>query len=318
MPSRIAVIGEVLVDRFEDGREIIGGAPMNVAWNLCGFGLDPLFISAVGDDATGEKILAAMNDFGMSTRGIQRSQSHDTGVVDITLDDGEPTYDIRRDVAYDFVESSSALAAIGDHFAQATDDHDRSVLYHGSLAYRASTTRQAIDDLKRQTDADVFFDINVRDGHFETSWLEPLMRGVTILKCNWDEGGMLLDMPLDEADGETLQKLSQRFADQGLRVCYLTAGSSGAHVVREDGHHASVETPRIDDEAFQDAVGAGDAFAATTIAAHMLGVAPEQALVLAVEHAAKVCTLRGATTTDRDFYAETAEAIRRLAGHSGA
>ena len=313
MSSRIAVIGEVLVDRFEDGREIIGGAPMNVAWNLRGLGLDPLFISAIGTDATADKILAAMNKFGMSTAGVQRSSDHATGVVDITLDAGEPTYDIRRDVAYDFIEATQATETMKRHFAAAPHDAKRSVVYHGSLAYRAEATRHAIDSLKRVTDADVYFDINVRDGHFEPSWLESLMRGVTILKCNWDEGGMLLGSPLAEADSDHLRELSSRFAGQGVQVCYLTAGSSGAHVVRADGHHASVETPKIDEADFQDAVGAGDAFAATTIAAHVLGVAPEQALVLAVEHAARVCTLRGATTMDREFYAETADALKQLA-----
>jgi len=35
------LFGEILFDRFPDGREVLGGAPFNVAWHLRGFGLDP-------------------------------------------------------------------------------------------------------------------------------------------------------------------------------------------------------------------------------------------------------------------------------------
>ncbi|MEM7234470.1 MAG: hypothetical protein AAF517_19985, partial [Planctomycetota bacterium] len=46
---RPVVFGEVLFDRFPDGRSILGGACFNVAWNLRGLGLDPLFVSREND-----------------------------------------------------------------------------------------------------------------------------------------------------------------------------------------------------------------------------------------------------------------------------
>jgi len=44
---RPLIFGEVLVDRFPDGREVLGGAPFNVAWNLRGLGFDPLWFGVL-------------------------------------------------------------------------------------------------------------------------------------------------------------------------------------------------------------------------------------------------------------------------------
>ena len=39
---RAVILGEVLFDHFPDDTRVMGGAPFNVAWHLCGFGADPL------------------------------------------------------------------------------------------------------------------------------------------------------------------------------------------------------------------------------------------------------------------------------------
>ena len=72
---RPVVFGEVLWDCFDDGTEVLGGAPFNVAWNLRGFGLDPLFVSRIGHDERGEKILDAMHRWGMDAAGVERAHS---------------------------------------------------------------------------------------------------------------------------------------------------------------------------------------------------------------------------------------------------
>lgn len=54
--SSVQVFGEVLFDQFPDGRQVLGGAPFNVAWHLAAFGAAPRFISAVGADAAGAQI----------------------------------------------------------------------------------------------------------------------------------------------------------------------------------------------------------------------------------------------------------------------
>ena len=79
LTGRPLIFGEVLFDRFPDGSEVLGGAPFNVAWNLCGLGRAPLLMSRVGEDERGDRILGAMREFGMDCGGIQRDPEHPTG-----------------------------------------------------------------------------------------------------------------------------------------------------------------------------------------------------------------------------------------------
>ena len=88
------VIGEVLLDHFPDGRSILGGAPFNVAWNLQGFGRKPTFVSSVGDDQEGKQIKERMANWGMKLDGLQTNPEHQTGAVQVTLENGQPSYEI--------------------------------------------------------------------------------------------------------------------------------------------------------------------------------------------------------------------------------
>ncbi|MGD8910729.1 MAG: PfkB family carbohydrate kinase, partial [Chromatiales bacterium] len=121
MSNRITVFGEVLFDCFPGGEKILGGAPFNVAWNLCAFGQRPWFVSRVGEDDEGRTIRQAMASWGMDTGGVQSDPQHATGQVQVSLDQGEPSYDIVDAVAYDFIEAGEL------------DPQPCRMLYHGSL-----------------------------------------------------------------------------------------------------------------------------------------------------------------------------------------
>ena len=71
--TRPLIFGEVLFDEFPDGSCVLGGAPFNVAWHLQAFGLQPLFISALGEDEAGQQIVAAMRAWGMDLSGVQQA-----------------------------------------------------------------------------------------------------------------------------------------------------------------------------------------------------------------------------------------------------
>ena len=75
----VALFGELLVDELPD-RCVMGGAPFNVAYHLRRFGLDPVLITRVGEDAEGEQLLTALENWGLDTRGVQRDPGH-PGVV---------------------------------------------------------------------------------------------------------------------------------------------------------------------------------------------------------------------------------------------
>ena len=116
-PGRPLSVGEVLFDVMPDGTRVLGGAPFNVAWHLHAFGLRPLMITRVGTDDSGDEVLAAMKSLGMDTSGVQRDGAHPTGRVQVELSEGEPTYHILADQAYDHIDRHQAMqASTGETF----------------------------------------------------------------------------------------------------------------------------------------------------------------------------------------------------------
>ena len=153
--QRPLIFGEVLFDVMPDGSRVLGGAPFNVAWHLEAFGLRPLMITRVGDDDPGDEVLAAMETWDMDVSGVQRDDSHPTGRVQVDLEDGEPTFHILPDQAYDYIDGSLAVgSSAGTTFF---------LLYHGSLVSRGEVSSSALDDLENASGTPVFVDVNLRN-----------------------------------------------------------------------------------------------------------------------------------------------------------
>ena len=158
------VFGEVLFDIFPDGSRVLGGAPFNVAWHLQAFGCKPLFVSRIGDDPLGEQVAAAMRGWGMNTSGLQMDRMHPTGEVRVSIEQGEPAYDIVANQAYDYIDSASLPAA-----------KSVSLVYHGSLALRCQTSASALDSLLDACSSPVFLDINLRPPWWERGAAERML-----------------------------------------------------------------------------------------------------------------------------------------------
>ena len=80
--GRVVLFGEVLADIFPD-RDVLGGAPFNVARHLKAFGRNPVLVSRVGNDDLGKRVLGTMKQYGMATGGIQLDRVHPTGQVKV-------------------------------------------------------------------------------------------------------------------------------------------------------------------------------------------------------------------------------------------
>lgn len=296
--SRPLIFGEVLFDVFPDGRRVLGGAPFNVAWNLCGFGLDPLFVSAVGDDSAGREIRARMQGWGMDLRGLTTVDDAGTGRVSVTFDEGEPAYEIVPNRAYDRLELEPA-----ELFADDRPLSSRiSVLYHGSLVYRSPAARGSLERLRAAVDGPVFVDLNIRHPWFESAWLETILPGTRWLKVNAAELGIITDTPLaEDASSEEMARSAATIQKQyGVPHLIVTSGSRGAWWLAEDRPPVGVRASAT--SASGDSVGAGDAFAAVCLQGILAGWETRTLLERAAEFAAQVCTLQGATTDCRNFY----------------
>ncbi|MCM2372483.1 carbohydrate kinase family protein [Aporhodopirellula aestuarii] len=308
------IVGEVLWDCFSEqdgGRQILGGAPLNVAWNLAGFGLDPLFISAVGDDDLGHEILSRMKSFGMATQGVAVLPGVATGTVQVTLENGEPKYDIVRGVAWDQIPmpTHELSEMISDRMAAAHRAHLPALFYHGSLAFRdprSRTTLMKLRDLILHDPirANAFFDVNLRAPHYEQDILKELRKSASFIKLNLDElnelNGGGSDDPVERTmvAGREFEKDPSQVPLSGLLV---TLGAEGA-LCYTPGCSEPLRVKSPEPEKMEDPVGAGDAFAAVVLHGILTDRPFTNSLHDAVAFASKVCSLKGATCDDPHFY----------------
>ena len=275
------ILGEVLFDGFPDGRRVLGGAPFNVAWHLAGFGLAPLFLSAVGDDDDGNEILARMSAHGMRVDGVQRHAHLATGRVDVRDAETTPEYHFPERSAWD----EFSLSGI-------PGDAPPSILYQGSLFMRHAVSRNASLSLVKTTTCPRFVDVNLRAPWFEPADVMELVTGAHCLKASDEELCMLAEwfgIDASASRGETAHKLSRAAA---IKHIFITLGADGALWVTDAGqvHRA----PAASVENFVDSVGAGDASAAVAMRGILMDWPVSVILERAMRFAAGICGIAGA------------------------
>jgi len=281
---RPVIFGEVLFDCYPDGTEVLGGAPFNVAWHLQGFGLLPVFISRIGEDRRGGMVVQAMSKWGMDTTFLQHDPDRPTGTVKVRLNNGEPTYKISPDDAYDHIKDEiSGLPA------------DAPVLYHGSLALRSQQSLDTLKKIKQQVNGDIFIDINLRHPWWERDFALSLMEDASWVKMNKEEIEILF--PLHKSIDQKAKDIIEYF---NLKILILTKGSKGSTVYLKEGDKLSLlPSPPI---MVVDTVGAGDAFSAVFILGLIMGWPTQKIIHNAQEFASAIIGKRGAIVSDRRFY----------------
>lgn len=281
---QVAVFGEALFDCFENGERVLGGAPFNVAWHLQAFGDEPLFISRFGNDESGKMLVDAMRDWGFATHGIQQDKTHATGEVQVFMQRGEPHYDISENRAYDFINKKNL-----------PELNEGTVLYHGTLALRNKTSRDALESLVEQAGVSVFVDINLRDPWWKRSVVEARLKQARWGKLNLHELDALGYNP------STLKDAMARMQnDFELEQVIVTCGENGVKLRCCNGNFHS-QSALIRPQPI-DTVGAGDAFSAMYIHGLGQGWTVEENLTRAQQFASKIVGRRGAIVLDRKFY----------------
>lgn len=284
MSKKLCIFGEVLFDVFPEGEQVLGGAPFNVAWHLQAFGQAPFFISRVGNDAQGIQIRKTMLDWGMDTRELQADDNLPTGMVNITLNNGEPSYDIVEPSAYDNIDQVEL--SDGCRF-----------VYHGSLALRNQQSRYTLQQILKSCPELVFVDVNLREPWWDRKSVLELLQQAHWVKLNTEE----LDL-IYAAQKQSPNLLADFIRDYGLRGVILTHGAKGAEILTADNEHHFVEP--VHSAEIIDTVGAGDAFSSVIIT----GLKNEWPLSTTIQRAQQFATgivsKRGATVNDRGFYNE--------------
>jgi fructokinase len=254
---RIVSVGEILWDVIGKN-EYLGGAPLNFAAHSQKLGHEVYPLSAVGADARGRKALALLEGRGMSTEFVQVLKGKPTGTAQVELDmEGKPTFRIVRPVAYDFVDLTDAELK---RIAKLQPDWIYlGTLYHTSAQALASTKKllKAVPKAKR------FYDVNLREGHWNLNTIEELSSLATVTKLS-DSEAESLDAGVDasEGPGDSIENFCRRWCSRfGCKTMCVTFGERGCAILKggkyshTPGFHVTVA----------DTVGAGDAFSAAFV-----------------------------------------------------
>ncbi len=280
---KIVSIGEVLWDVIGSA-EHLGGAPFNFAAHARKLGHEVLFVSAVGTDARGQRILERMAGLGLSTRFVTRVKDYPTGTVTVTLDGmGQPSYVIHRPAAYDFPQlSQTDLEAI---FSPKPD-----WIYFGTLQQMSGESSQlTMRLLEAGRNVRRFYDINLRERSYEASIVRELMSHATVLKLNEQEVSQIQEM-FGRTRG-SLEDFCRSYAGEfGCESVCITRGAEGCALLMNGEYLEAAGYP----VKIADAVGAGDAFAAALLHGMSSGWPPAQIADFANRVGALVASRPGA------------------------
>lgn len=255
---KIVSIGEVLWDVIGN-KEHLGGATFNFSAHARKLGHEVYFISAVGCDERGDRVLERMEQMGLSTRFVRRVEGHPTGIASVTLNaEGQPRFHLHRPAAYDFPQLTAD--DLEELLSPAPD-----WIYFGTLLLMSPPAREVTRKLlATKCGARNFYDINLRPDCYEPQLVRDLMSQATVVKLN-DEEAPVVDQMLGQSH-LTLEEFCRGYAESlGWEAVCVTRGSEGCALLMGDDF---IEAPGYS-VAVVDTVGAGDAFAAAFL--HGLG-----------------------------------------------
>ncbi|NDP28158.1 MAG: hypothetical protein GZ087_12140 [Flavobacterium sp.] len=282
--KHIVAFGELLMDCLPD-KNVIGGAPFNVAIHLKRFGNQVIFISQIAKDDFGKVIF----DFAKSeniAHGISFDENHPTGYVTVEFIEKEPHYTIETDKSWQFIDYLNLEKPID-------------VFIYGSLALYFEKNQTTFLRYKTENPKAIFVcDLNLRGGLYSESTINLCLSNAAILKVNDDEWLYLKDIYKQATDQQLLEYLKSTF---GLVKIIRTQAEEGA-LVYWDNKMIQQSTTMISEDLFKDAIGAGDGFLACFLNSYFKDNDVQKALKNALIFAAKICQFSGAIPSDKNIY----------------
>jgi len=250
MPCTL-LFGLILFDIIE-GKKYVGGPAINIALHMAYHGYLPTLVSCVGNDDLGSTAIRLLEDNHVSVNYVNTDFEHETGWVKVFLDNkGNPSFEIIKPVAYDFISLTDAQIS-----ALSKESFD--IIYFGTVVQRNYTSKKTLKRLIREVPSrEIFFDINLRPGHYSKEVVDFSLSHTDILKLNEEELLQVADLFDVESTNEAYL-IEWMFRKYPSRIILLTRGENGVSVftpgAREDIAGLKVKV--------KDTVGSGDAFSA--------------------------------------------------------
>jgi len=264
-PSKIICFGEALIDMLAQPSPIpdvphsflpfAGGAPANVAVAVARLGGNGHFVGALGEDMFGDFLLQSLNEAGVGTDGVVRTDEARTGLAFVALDArGERSFSFYRPPAADMLFRAADFDRVG--FADTRVFHvcSNSMSAHEIAGVTFEGMRRA-----RAGGAMVSFDINLRPmlwpkGVDPAPYIWQALALADVVKFSREEFEWLCG-----ASGLDAAALIERLWQGPAQLVLITDG--GQHPVRWYTRKDSGEVPTFEIEV-RDSTAAGDAFVA--------------------------------------------------------
>lgn len=268
-----------------------GGVALNVARNLAHLDRRVALISAIGRDADGEQLMAALSAEAIDTSGVLRPDTHNTASYTAVLDrDGELLFGIADMDIYDTMTPdhvTESMAGVGQPATWFVDAN----LPPASLAWLG-------DAVPRSTP---LFAAAVSPA--KAPRLRPLLTRLRALFANRREAAALLGHDVETP--EQASQAAQSLHAHGIQTAFVTLGADGVAVHGADGAGVFAPPPTC----VRDVNGAGDAFAAAVIDALLAGEALGPAVELGLAAASLTAEADGAVdrTLSRERISARAE-----------
>ena len=278
MIGRLYAFGEVLWDVFPD-IEVPGGAPMNVALHAHQLGLETHIISAIGNDARGDRLREWLMTRGVVTTSLATVEDLPTGTVVVELTDPKNVrYRIESPVAWDRIPRFPNQVCKDD------------VVVFGSLSCRSDNNWSLLQSNLSAAGTRVL-DLNLRTPFYQPERVTSLLHQCDLLKVNEEEFEQLRNWFPEAGEASSVVRAwMRRF---GFSELCLTRGERGALLFQNEALYES-QTFRVD---VADTIGSGDSCLAAFLAGRMMGPSVQQCLDGAAALGAWVASKKGANPT---------------------
>ncbi len=263
-PALVVGIGELLWDLLPAGPRL-GGTVSNFAVMAGRLGNHAVCASRLGKDELGLRARADLARLPVNISYLQVDPKHPTSTVAVQFKAGQPEYEIKQPVAWDFLELSRDWLSLAESAA---------AVCFGTLAQRSAPARKTIEGfLGATSDGCVrVFDINLRAPYYSAEVIEESLERTTLLKMNDGEMPVMLRAlglgeGSDTSSAALLAGARQLLAHFPVALVCVTMGAHGSLLVsrEETDQHPGVPAEVVD------TVGAGDAFTAAVTHYYLLG-----------------------------------------------
>ena len=241
---RALVIGEALIDIVERDGEVtgehVGGSPLNVAVGLARLGRDVDFLTHIGDDARGRRIVEYVESSGVQLVSGSTSADHTPTAVATLDENGSAQYVF--DIDWQLSGTPEVTPPLVAHTGSIAAWHEPGCRATAALldTYHPSAT--------------ITFDPNVRpalidDGDATRGRIDRLLEKCDVVKAS-DEDMRWID------PNRSAKQIARTWLSLGPSIVAVTMGDRGAFAMCEAGTARIAALP-VD---VVDTVGAGDAF----------------------------------------------------------